>query len=182
MNRKTESLAYPADPLAAIRELQELDARPGGGQAGVRSRAPEPGSTQAPRPPPQPKAAERPPTLDTGGAVANAVGSEGSSATISESDAVSRARARVPADRTEVQSPEHESGGQRHSIAEAVRAMLARPYTSDPRKGPFTVSTVKIPTEVWERLGWLSAWAGRPKQEIIADALREHFMRILKDR
>jgi hypothetical protein len=60
--------------------------------------------------------------------------------------------------------------------------MLARPYTSDPRKGPFTVSTVKIPTEVWERLGWLSAWAGQPKQEIIADALREHFVRILKDR
>jgi hypothetical protein len=41
---------------------------------------------------------------------------------------------------------------------------------------------VKIPTEVWERLGWLSAWAERPKQEIIADALREHFVRILKDR
>jgi hypothetical protein len=82
----------------------------------------------------------------------------------------------------EAEPAEHESGGQRHSIADAVRAMLARPYTSDPRRGPFTVSTVKVPTEVWERLGWLSAWTGRPKQEIIADALREHFVRILKDR
>jgi hypothetical protein len=67
-------------------------------------------------------------------------------------------------------------------MAEAVRAMLARPFTSDPRKGPFTVSTVKIPTEVWERLGWLSAWAGRPKQEILADALREHLRTFFKGR
>src|SRR6516162_1819 len=137
MTRKTESLAYPSDPLAAIRELQELDARPGGRQEGVPGRAPEPSPTQAPRPPPQPKAAALPPTPATGGAVANTIGSEGSSATTSESNAVSRARARVPADRTLTASAEYKSGGQRDSIAEAVRAMLARPYTFDPRKGPF---------------------------------------------
>jgi len=67
-------------------------------------------------------------------------------------------------------------------MAEAVRKMLSLPYTSDPKKGPFTVSTVKIPTDVWERLGWVSAWAGRPKQEIIADALREHLVKVLKSR
>jgi hypothetical protein len=67
-------------------------------------------------------------------------------------------------------------------MAEAVLAMLSRPYTSDLGKGPFTVSTVKVPTEVWERLGWVSAWTGRPKQEIIADALKDHFAKVLKGR
>jgi hypothetical protein len=67
-------------------------------------------------------------------------------------------------------------------MADAVREMLSRPYTSDPNKGPFTVSTVKVPTEVWERLGWVSTWTGRPKQEIIADALKEHFVKVLKGR
>lgn len=67
-------------------------------------------------------------------------------------------------------------------MADAVREMLSRPYTCDPGKGPFTVSTVKVPTEVWERLGWVSAWTGRPKQEIIADALKEHLGKVLKGR
>jgi hypothetical protein len=62
-------------------------------------------------------------------------------------------------------------------MAEAVRALLEKPYTADPRTGPFTVSTVKIPTEVWERLGWVAKVSGRTKQELIADALKEFFRR-----
>jgi hypothetical protein len=67
-------------------------------------------------------------------------------------------------------------------IAEAVRTLLARPYAATAEKGPFTVSTVKIPAEVWERLSWLSKWTGRAKQDIIADALREHFAKVLRGR
>jgi hypothetical protein len=67
-------------------------------------------------------------------------------------------------------------------IAEAVRALLARPYAEHPGRGRFTVSTVKIPAEVWERLGWLAKWTGRAKQDIIADALREHFEKVLRGR
>ncbi|MBX9625556.1 MAG: hypothetical protein K2X82_17245 [Gemmataceae bacterium] len=67
-------------------------------------------------------------------------------------------------------------------MAEAVWAMLGRPYTADPEKGPFTVSTVKIPAEVWERLGWLSKWTGRAKQDILADALKDHFAKVVKGR
>lgn len=45
-----------------------------------------------------------------------------------------------------------------------------------------TVSTVKIPTEVWERLGWVAALTGRKKQDIIAEALKDYFRAVLKDR
>ena len=60
-----------------------------------------------------------------------------------------------------------------------MREMLAKPYRFDPKKGPFTVSTVKIPTEVWERLGWAATLTDRPKQEIISDALKEYFARLV---
>lgn len=66
-------------------------------------------------------------------------------------------------------------------MGEAVRALLEKPYTADPQTGPFTVSTVKIPTEVWERLGWVAKFTGRTKQELITEALREHFRRTLRD-
>ena len=38
MTRKTASLAYPADPLASIRELQELNASPDTGGSGTSDR------------------------------------------------------------------------------------------------------------------------------------------------
>jgi len=57
--------------------------------------------------------------------------------------------------------------------------MLSLPYTADPRKGPYTVSTVKIPTEVWERLGWAASLTERPKQEISAEALNDYYSKIL---
>ncbi|MGI8711378.1 MAG: hypothetical protein ACR2LA_10330 [Acidimicrobiales bacterium] len=53
--------------------------------------------------------------------------------------------------------------------------MLARPYPGEPGKGPFTVTSVKIPTDVWDRLGWVSTLLDRPKQDIIAEALRRYF-------
>src|SRR5262245_720448 len=156
MTRKNDSLAYPADPLAAIRELQALDARPGGalpvGRDPVAQESPPGGPRSPSRRQPGP-----PPTPATRSAVRP-----------------------HPAGREPTNSSYEEPGGRGDFIGEAVRTMLAQPYSSDPGKGPFTVSTVKIPTEIWERLCWVSAWTARPKQEIIADALKDHFVKFLK--
>src|SRR5690348_6348994 len=111
MTRKTASLAYPADPLAAIRELQELDARPAVGQGGARGRTSVPGPTPAPRPLPPPEAAAPPPMPATSSAVANAGGSDGSSAASSADRGVLRPRPGRPADRPPVESARHEPGG-----------------------------------------------------------------------
>jgi predicted DNA-binding protein len=59
--------------------------------------------------------------------------------------------------------------------------MLARPYAADPKKGPSTVSTVKIPTEVSERLGWVATLTGKAKQEILTEALKDYFHKVLKE-
>lgn len=63
----------------------------------------------------------------------------------------------------------------------ALREMLANPYSSDPGKGPFTVTSMKLQTEVSERLGWASTLLKRPKQEIVSEALRLYFERILQE-
>ncbi len=182
MTRKTESLAYPADPLAAIRELQELNTRPGTSLSGARDRSADMGSTPKRRSPSPPGSAALPPTPPAGSAVANVGGSEGSSATSSPEGSETRLPRTTPANPAEPDAAANEPKGNRDPMADAVREMLSRPYTSDSGKGPFTVSTVKVPTEVWERLGWVSAWTGRPKQEIIADALKDHFGKVLKGR
>jgi hypothetical protein len=156
MTRKTESLSYPTNPLAAIRELQELDATSNG--------QPETNAVQKPAPLLQ--------TLPTRSAVVNATGSEVGS--------VTRPRHRPHTKPVDSRPVEPEPVGKGNPLAQAMREMLAKPYTSDPKKGPYTVSTVKIPTEIWERLGWAAALTDRPKQEIIAEALKEHFATILR--
>lgn len=201
--RKNDSLAVPADPLAALRALQDLDARPA---------APPPRS-----PPGADHATALPPTGATGSGDApntgSPVGSAGGGAAAGVRDNAP-ARRRTSADGSEGgeagserssdtagwAASGHDSGRVRpprprkpdpawvsdedpaDPMAEAVRTMLGRPYAADPEKGPFTVSTVKIPAEVWDRLGWLSKWTGRAKQDIIADALKDHFAKVVKGR
>lgn len=65
-------------------------------------------------------------------------------------------------------------------LGDAVRELLSRPYTGEGNKVPVTVSTVKIPTEVWERLGWVAALTGRTKQDLIAEALKGYFRIVLE--
>src|SRR5262245_43002719 len=171
MNRKTESLSYPTNPLAAIRELQELDARPK-----LASK-----SNQAEKPPVV--------ALPTSRAVASATGSDESSTTDSdETDATSSKESSAPQVRRRKAAPAKKEPGDKPDLNEtagpmagAVREMLSQPYTADPRKGPFTVSTVKIPTEVSERLGWVAALTGKAKQEILAEALKDYFAKVLKE-
>lgn len=166
MSRKTEGLSYPANPLDAIRELQELDAA----------------ATQTPKAvgPGAPRADALPIPLPASSEVAHATSSAVGSVTPVGTE--SRPRFRRPAPIRESAPTETASGPEENPVARAMREMLARPYTFDAKKGPFTVSTVKIPTEVWERLGWAVALTDRPKQEIIAEALQDYFATLLRGR
>lgn len=158
MTRKTESLAYPTNPLAAMRDLQELDAAQGNTIHATSS-------------------------VDSS-EVAQKPSSEHSSARNSvDGSAEARAETRQPTQKrsSRARAAETDTGeASSNAIADAVWSMLQKPYTADLRKGPFTVSTVKIPTEVWERLGWVSNLTGQRKQEIITEALKSHFEKVLK--
>lgn len=158
MGRKTESLAYPSNPLAAIRELQDLDA-PESGDQGARDNA---GSSA------------------TAPAVAQTEGSEVANATRSE-----RRHAVAPQRRKKVPnaaSSATAADAPPDPVREAVLGMLSSPYSGEVNQGPFTTTTVKIPTEVWERLGWVASLTGQAKQEIIAEALKEHLVKVSKGR
>src|SRR4051812_17366005 len=131
MASKSESLSFPADPLAALRALQDLDAP----AAPTAVPTPSPPGERGPAPQATP-----------------AAGSEGGNATGS-------AVAKKPAARRERGGPEGEAkrpGDAADPLGDAVRELLARPYAADGARAPVTVSTVKIPTEVWERLGWVA--------------------------
>jgi hypothetical protein len=161
--RKTESLAYPSNPLAAMRELQELDAIP----SPPEQHEPEPAVASA-----------------TALQVAPATGSQVSSVTSSDeakaADAVP-GKAELPARKKHRRESEREAEHDAANPMErALLEMLARPYDSDVTKGPFTVTTVKIPSDLWERLGWLSQVTGQTKQEIIALALQDRFEKVGK--
>lgn len=164
MTRKTESLSYPSNPLAAMRELQELDAKPHG--IDVNGAAPEPTKV----------------ALPASSAVASADSSEEARATSSEVASATRSKKPRPKPGRRARGGEPDSSEEPSPLASAVREMLSEPYTADPKKGPFTVSTVKIPTEVSERLGWVSTLTGKAKQEILAEALKDYFQKILNGR
>lgn len=63
----------------------------------------------------------------------------------------------------------------------ALREMLGKPYATDLEKGPFTVTSMKLHAEVSERLGWASSLTKRPKQDIVSEALRQYFERLLRE-
>lgn len=159
MSRKTESLLFPKNPLAAMRELQNLDAGP------------------SPAEPPEPTE-ER--DHATSLPVACATGSEVSSVTtLAERSQAGSEVAKFPTARR----PRREAASTAEpvdSITDAVKELLSRPYTNGAKKGPLTVSTVKMPSEVSERLGWASKLSGQTKQDIIADALKDYFQKMLR--
>lgn len=107
---------------------------------------------------------------------AEATGSDDGSAS-----SATQTRKRKPTTRTKDEEPPDDTTGPSDPLAAAIRQMLSRPYTADPRKGPFTVSTVKMPTEVSERLGWVATLTGKAKQEILAEALKDYFAKVLRE-
>lgn len=108
MRKKTESLTFPKDPLAAMRELQNLNS----------SDSSEPSSDVEGR------RATEPPLM------------------VSE-----------------------------HPLQDAILQLLVAPYPAMLSRGPFTVTSIKIHSEIWNRVGLAATLTGRPKQEILAEAL-----------
>jgi len=49
--------------------------------------------------------------------------------------------------------------------------MLATPFAVEPGEGPFQAATVRMPAELWKRVGWVSSLTGRTKQDVIGEAL-----------
>lgn len=58
--------------------------------------------------------------------------------------------------------------------------MLAQPYPEDMEDGVMTVTSVKIPKPIWERLEYARTITKQDKQDIIAKALRLYFDRIVQ--
>lgn len=123
--KKTEALTFPSNPLAAMRELQDLD------------------------PAPDDKGA---PDGDT-------------ALTSSELEEETAARS----------YRQGEAPGSRATdpVRQAILQVLSQPFQGDPLKGPYTVTTVKVPTAVWERLALYAQLTGEHKQDILAKALRD---------
>ncbi len=61
----------------------------------------------------------------------------------------------------------------------AMLGILAQPYPADMEKGVMTVTSVKIPKPIWERLEYARTITKKDKQDIIAEALRLYFDRIV---
>ncbi len=59
--------------------------------------------------------------------------------------------------------------------------LLKTPLPAEHAKGPFQAGTVRMPVEVWKRVGWVSALTGRTKQDIIGEALRAYLERLPKE-
>jgi hypothetical protein len=144
-------LAYPENPLSAMRELQEL-------------------SPITPEPPRKPR------TLNpskSSSEVASATSNVAANVA-DESERMARQAKRGPRQKA------NDSDDQKSPLNEALIQLLAKPFVSETKIGPFTSTTVKIQTELWERLGYASTLTNLPKQEILAEALRDYFRKMVK--
>ncbi len=122
--KKTEALTFPTNPLAAMRELQDLD--------------------PAPTSEPQQEIDETP-----------------AEAEMVETSSISYRQV--------------EGGVPRSAdpVRQAILQVLSQPFPVDILKGPFTVTTVKVPTAIWERLALFAQLTGEHKQALLAKALRD---------
>lgn len=158
MTKKTESLSFPTNPLDAIRQLQDLDTP----------------SNDTPPGPRQER--DRVATLPGTHVTSN-------EATSVTTPAITSGRgnevAKLPTG-TQSQREPVPAEQERDLIVGAVKELLSRPY-SEASKGPMSACTVKMPSEVWERLGWAAKLTGQAKQDIIRDALKDYFRKLLKE-
>jgi hypothetical protein len=60
----------------------------------------------------------------------------------------------------------------------ALAQLLATPLEPGLLHGPFQAGTVRMPTELWKRVGWIASFTGRTKQEIIGEALLAYLERL----
>lgn len=169
--RTTRSLTLASDPVARLREIHDLDnpaaasptapaIPPNGSGAAAKQRSNvetvEPESAAA-VPPRQQDANERDNVAAPKRATATAYKRSG--------DATGTRRNE---DLHNTDNPVHE----------AMRQMLRAPYSGDLNKGPATATTIRVPTEIWERLDMASTLESQTKQDIIAEALKQYLKKI----
>ena len=173
MRRKTEGLTFPTDPLAAMRDLQNLDAptdteaeannfaetQTQNGAHTTSSTVVLPtSSTEGSVSRPASESVPRPNDPLIGSAVSSKVFHTTSSAVV------------LPTSSTE--------GNATDPLRQAVLSLLAQPLAGDPTKGPFTVTSIKVHQQIWERLGHVAGVTGRNKQDLVAEALLDLFVKI----
>lgn len=107
----------------------------------------------------------------------NTTGSEVGSATPKKAAESLPSASQRPTRKTGAKTAPATSG---NPLEDALRAMLAQPYPEDLRKGPFIVTSMKLQADVAERLGYAASLTKRPKQDIVSEALRLYFERLLE--
>ena|ERR1700687_2693168 len=63
----------------------------------------------------------------------------------------------------------------------ALAQLLSTPLEAEMGKGPFQAATVRMPVEVWKRVGWVASFSGRTKQEVIGEALISYLEQLRKN-
>lgn len=158
--KQSEGLSYPSNPLAAMRDLQDLDI----------------------------PAIEEPGNSTSNPAIQQHDNTDVHTATQQHSPVPTQQRARKAASTTgntprpqrtnaSTQPPVSASTPQQRGSAAVRQTMLevlTQPYESDLVKGPTTATTLRIPTEIWERLGMASSITGRTKQDLVSEAVKIH--------
>src|SRR5579871_79768 len=176
--QKTKSLTLPVDTVSRMREMHILDtllATP------VSSKAPEDSNAAALQhgndETQQPSSVETPP--------------QRSAQAQERDDAETRepASARAQQRRNE-ETLQHKNAATKkrgndtsltetdNPVREAMRQALRQPYSADLSKGPSTATTIRNPTEIWERLDMASTLEGQTKQDIITEALKQYLKKI----
>jgi len=161
----TRSLRASANPQARMQELLKQD-------------APVPKSATETHTLPVAQTTTLPESSTTSSA---ATQMESSVETDADSSAVAKKRRQI-----DTQKPRSTGAQNARSITsgdpvrQAMLGMLALPYPDDMAEGAMTVTSVKIPKPVWERLEYARTLTKKDKQDIIADALRIYFELIVE--
>ncbi len=184
---KTKSLSLPSDPVARLRELHELDnpapairneALPhsnGAAQQHSHIGTQQPGRTTLQQY--SNTAAPEPGHTTTEPQSRTALQLQDHAETQPPANAAPRKRSNAAVRNRDMEDTEN-------PVHQAMRQALLRPYPPDLRKGPTTATTIRIPTELWERLDMASTLLEQTRQEfhhkqdIIAEALKAYLTRI----
>ena len=153
MRKKTEGLTFPTNPLATMRELQDLDAPP-----------------KAPSAPQEKEVAVQPtrsevvepialPTTDIANPAENTTTLPVAYTTSSTTALLKKI----------------------DPLRDALLQTIQHPIEGDMSKGPFTVSSIKVHNTVWERLGYVGQLTGRNKQDLVSEALIDLFAKVLRE-
>jgi uncharacterized protein (DUF4415 family) len=181
---KTQSLTLARDPVARMRELADLDNPPPPPSSALAPKALD-GSDKAAlqqanvatqqhsnvQAPPQ-RSAETQEHDNAGALKHESVEAQqrSNTETLQHKNVATRKRS------NETSPPEPLL--EENPVREAMRQALRQSYSPDLSKGPSTATTIRIPTEIWERLDMASRLEGQTKQDLIAEALKQYLKKI----